>query len=95
MIQQAHNGADLLTDRQREIIRLQSLGLTMNEIARVLCIAPNTVNVHLQDAKRKLRIRRATSLTRFAIENGISPIGDVLTDTERRMLKGPIAESTK
>uniref|UniRef100_UPI00403F3EC2 sigma factor-like helix-turn-helix DNA-binding protein n=1 Tax=Aeribacillus sp. FSL K6-8210 TaxID=2954683 RepID=UPI00403F3EC2 len=44
-----------LTDRQRECLRLVYVdGLGENEVARVLGIARNTVNVHLNTACNKI-----------------------------------------
>ena len=37
-------------------------------------------------AMARLGVRKITMLTRYAIASGIAPIGDQLTDDERRML---------
>jgi DNA-binding CsgD family transcriptional regulator len=95
MVRQTHSDAYSLTQRQREVIRLQSLGLTASEIARVLSVSSNTISIHLQDAKRQLGIHRATALARFAIEHGISPIGDELTAKELRLLAKSTAKGNQ
>lgn len=43
-----------LTDRQREILALLSEGLTMQAIARRLCLSPRTVGKHLERMYRRL-----------------------------------------
>ena len=76
-----------LTQRQREIVRLISLGCTNIEIGRILGLSPNTVDIHRTRAMAVLGIGRATLLTRIAIKSKLSPLDDELTPAERRKLK--------
>lgn len=63
----------LLTPREREVLRLIAGGRTNKEIAAELGISPRTVESHRESLTRKLRIRSIAGLTRFAIETGIAP----------------------
>jgi DNA-binding CsgD family transcriptional regulator len=73
-----------LTGRQRQVVRLVSLGCSCAEIGAILELSPNTVDIHRTRAMRALAINRATLLTRVAIEHRISPLGDQLTLAEQR-----------
>jgi two-component system, LuxR family, response regulator FixJ len=75
---------DSLTPRQREVVRLTSLGLTVNEIAKVLGIAPSTADNHRSRAMKILGTDRAVLLARIAIKYKISSMTDRLTLAERR-----------
>jgi DNA-binding CsgD family transcriptional regulator len=50
-------GSSLLTSQERKVMLLVVEGLTSNEIARRLGIAPSTVNTHVRSAKHKLGAR--------------------------------------
>jgi DNA-binding CsgD family transcriptional regulator len=73
-----------LTPRQREVVRLISLGCTVKEAAGVLDLAPNTVDNHRTRAMKVLNVDRATLLTRVAILHGVSGLTDKLTAAEQR-----------
>ena len=73
-----------LTPRHRQVVRLVSLGCTINEIAEILDLSPNTIDNHRLRAMKILGVDRATVLTRVAIKYRISPMGDQLTRAERR-----------
>src|SRR6266478_2486219 len=63
----AENVLKVLTDRQRQIMRLVSEGLSNKAIARRLNISHGTVKVHLHHIYQKLEINNRTVLTRLAI----------------------------
>lgn len=73
-----------LTPRQREVVRLTSLGCTVNEIAKILNIAPSTADNHRSRAMKILGTDRAVLLARIAIKYNISSMRDRLTAAERR-----------
>jgi DNA-binding CsgD family transcriptional regulator len=81
-----------LTIKQRAVIRLVSLGCTVAETALVLHISERTAENHKNRAMDRLGIHKAALLARFAIENGIAPVGDSLTDDERHDLSTLCAE---
>ena len=58
--------SDRLTDREREVARLVALAHTNQQIARQLGISPHTVNYHLRQIFRKLRISSRVSLAPYA-----------------------------
>ncbi len=75
---------DMLTPRQREVVRLTSLGCTVNEIAKILAIAPSTADNHRSRAMKILGTDRAVLLARIAIKYKISSMTDRLTAAERK-----------
>jgi DNA-binding NarL/FixJ family response regulator len=64
---------DLLTDRQREILNLVSLGHTNREIATILKISVRTVEVHRFHLMRRLNVRNVAQLFGRALALGLVP----------------------
>jgi DNA-binding NarL/FixJ family response regulator len=60
-----------LTEREVEIIRLISNGLSSNDIAEKLFISDRTVDKHRFNLMKKLNVKNATSLIKFAMKNGL------------------------
>ena len=60
--------ADLLTPRQRDILRLVSIGHTNREIAEVLEISVRTVEVHRARVFEKMDVKSAVELTNLLRE---------------------------
>jgi DNA-binding CsgD family transcriptional regulator len=58
-----------LTDREVEILRLVTQGLTYAQIAERLIISSHTVNAHLRTIYGKLGVNSRSSATRFAVEH--------------------------
>jgi DNA-binding CsgD family transcriptional regulator len=77
---------DSLSPRQREIVRLTSLGCTSHEIATILGMSRWTVENHQFQAKERLGVSKAAVLTRIAIKHKISPLDDKLSLAEERKL---------
>ena len=74
---------ETLTPRERETLRLAAEGYTNAEIALRLSISPRTVEVHRANMMRKLNLRTATDLVRYALQQGILPLqGDPRPDEE-------------
>ena len=63
--------ADVLTPRQRDILRLVSIGHTNREIAEVLEISVRTVEVHRFNLMRRLNVRNVAQLLRRALQLGL------------------------
>jgi two-component system, NarL family, nitrate/nitrite response regulator NarL len=63
----AGNGLTALTERERQIMRLVSEGLSNKEIGRRLNIADGTIKVHLHHIFQKLEISNRTVLAALAI----------------------------
>ena len=60
-----------LTAREREVLVEIARGSTNKEIATRFGISVRTVESHRDSLARKLQVKGAASLTRFAIENGL------------------------
>ena len=60
------NSLTILTERECQIVRLVSEGLSNKEIARVLNITDGTIKVHLHNIFQKLEISNRTVLAIFA-----------------------------
>ena len=73
-----------LTPRQREVVRLVSLGCTMDEAAAILKLSPSTVDNHRARAMKILGADKAAIVTRLAIKHRISSLTDQLTAAEKR-----------
>lgn len=63
---------DVLTDREREAVRLAALGLTNNQIADQLIISPHTVKTHINRAMTKLDARDRSQLVVIAYQTGLA-----------------------
>jgi DNA-binding CsgD family transcriptional regulator len=61
----------MLSRRQLEVLRLGAEGLTVEEMARELHRSDKTIDNHLRELYRQLRIHNRAQLTRFAAEHGI------------------------
>lgn len=75
--QASDEATELLSEREREVIRLVAMGLSNKEIAEKMFIAVNTVMTHRRNISRKLDIHAAAGLTIYAIVNGIISVNDV------------------
>lgn len=64
-------GVELLTDREREVLRLVAQGLATKEIAARLFISTRTVETHRANLMRKLDLHSVAKLTQFAIREGL------------------------
>lgn len=65
---------DKLTVRQLQVLRLISEGHTTAEVAAALSISPKTVASHRYALLKRLNLRTAADLTRYAIRNGVAPM---------------------
>jgi two-component system nitrate/nitrite response regulator NarL len=74
----SENPLTTLTDRERQIMRLVSEGLSNKEIGRRLNIADGTIKVHLHNIFQKLEISNRTVLAALAISQSdrVGPSGD-------------------
>ena len=66
--------SSVLTEREYEIIRLLSLGMTSKEIALNLDISPKTVDACRRNIMHKLRINSMAELIKHAIREGITSV---------------------
>lgn len=61
----------LLSGREREVLHLIAEGLSAKEIAVDLAISTKTVEAHRTSLMRKLGVRKATELVRYALRHGL------------------------
>ncbi len=61
----------LLSAREREVLRLIADGLSAKEVATELSISTKTVEAHRTSLMRKLDVRKATELVRYALRHGL------------------------
>jgi DNA-binding NarL/FixJ family response regulator len=73
-----------LTFREKQVIRLVTLGCSVRQVAAVLRLAPSTVDNHRTRAMAKLGTDKAALLTRIAIKRRITSLSDRLTPAEKR-----------
>lgn len=60
-----------LSVREREVLQLIAEGLSAKEIASQLSISTKTVEAHRTSLMRKLGVRKATELVRYALRRGL------------------------
>jgi DNA-binding NarL/FixJ family response regulator len=68
--QDADRVLGLLTEREREILDLLSQGLRNDDIARNLFISPQTVQTHVRNILRKLRVHSKLEAVALAVRHG-------------------------
>lgn len=66
---------DLLTDREREVVRLVAAGLTNDQIAAELFMSPLTAKTHVSRAMTKLGARDRAQLVMLSYETRLAQIG--------------------
>jgi two-component system response regulator NreC len=64
-------GQPLLTEREREVVRLVAEGLSSREIAERLCISVKTVDTHRANIMDKIGVHSVAELIKYAIREGI------------------------
>jgi DNA-binding NarL/FixJ family response regulator len=67
----AETGAETLTEREVEVLRLVARGASNPQIAEALCITVNTVKVHLRNILDKLRLENRTQAATYAVQSGL------------------------
>jgi two-component system response regulator NreC len=61
----------LLSGREREVLHFIADGLSAKEVAVELSISTKTVEAHRTSLMRKLGVRKATELVRYALRHGL------------------------
>jgi DNA-binding NarL/FixJ family response regulator len=62
----------VLTERETEILRMVSTGLTARQIAEKLVVSHRTVQNHIQNTLQKLQLHNRVELTRWAVDQGLA-----------------------
>ena len=65
------DGYDVLTDREKQVLKLVAEGYAHKEVADMLKISPKTVVVHQTNILEKLGLNNRSELIRFALSRGI------------------------
>jgi DNA-binding NarL/FixJ family response regulator len=65
------SGWDMLTHREREVLKLVAEGHPNKYIADYLCLSVKTVEKHRSNLMKKLDLHNASMLTSYAIEKGL------------------------
>jgi len=63
---------ELLTSREREVMKLIAEGNRNKDIAQYLSISLKTVEKHRSNLMKKLDLHSASSITSYAIKNGLA-----------------------
>ena len=68
----SNGSSEVLTSRERDVIKLVSQGSTNRQIAEKLVVTENTVKVHLRNIYRKLDVQNRHQLTALAHQSGLN-----------------------
>ncbi|TPG16519.1 LuxR family transcriptional regulator [Sphingomonas koreensis] len=63
-----------LTGREKEVLELVVEGFSAKEIALHLCIAPRTVECHIDHLRSKTRSRNRAQMVAVAVRTGLVPM---------------------
>jgi DNA-binding NarL/FixJ family response regulator len=66
-----HTGMELLSDREREILKLVATGYISSEISEMLKITIQTVNTHIKNTHHKLHVRTRAQAVSLAASSGL------------------------
>ena len=61
----------ILTDRERQVMKLIAEGYRTKDIAARLTLSPRTVETHRTNLMKKLDLTSVSAVTAYAIANGI------------------------
>lgn len=70
-IQPEEDPFSILSNREREVLQLIAEGMSAKEIAVELKISTKTVEAHRTSLMKKLNVRKATELVRYALRHGL------------------------
>jgi DNA-binding CsgD family transcriptional regulator len=73
-----------LSNREKQVVRLISLGCTLNEAALILHLSPSTIDNHKTRIMAKLSTNKITLLTRIALKRRYTTLDDCLSAAEKR-----------
>jgi DNA-binding NarL/FixJ family response regulator len=62
---------DLLSDREREVLKLVASGYVSSEISQMLSITVQTVNTHIKNTHHKLHVRNRAQAVSMAAQSGL------------------------
>lgn len=62
---------DLLSEREKDVVKCFGEGMSYKETAAKLCLSPRTIETHRNSIMEKLEINSLAELIKYAIRNGI------------------------
>lgn len=65
------SGWEMLSKREREVLKLVAEGNTNKNISILMCISVKTVEKHRSNLMKKLNLHNSAAVTAFAIEKGL------------------------
>ncbi len=68
---------EILSVREREIVKLIAEGKSSKEIGVLLFISSRTVQHHRANIMKKLNLKKTADVVKYAIQKGLSPSADV------------------
>lgn len=71
------DSGEVLTDREKEVLRRVAQGLSTKEIADKMCLSVHTVNSHRKNIGAKLNIHSVTGLAIYAVLHNIIDINEI------------------
>jgi DNA-binding NarL/FixJ family response regulator len=86
-------GADELTTREREVIRMVARGMSTEEVARELIIGEATVRTHVYRVRTKLGVRDRAELVSLAYRTGLIQSDEQSFGDER--IPSPVGARTR
>jgi DNA-binding NarL/FixJ family response regulator len=63
---------DSLSTREKQVLQLVVEGRTSNDIAKMLCLSPKSIDTYRSRLMTKLGVRDISSLVKFALEHGLT-----------------------
>ncbi len=69
--QEESNLVGILSERERDVLKLTAMGFTSREIGEQLSLSPKTIDTYRERAMMKLNIEHRTDLIRFALRAGL------------------------
>jgi DNA-binding NarL/FixJ family response regulator len=63
-----------LTDREREVLKMTSEGISTKEAAGALSVSAKTIETHRRNIMEKLNLHSIAELTKYAIREGLTSL---------------------
>jgi DNA-binding NarL/FixJ family response regulator len=74
-VHETHDEGDALSEREKEVLRLVSEGLTNRAIGVRLNLSENTIKFHLKNILQKLHMRNRAQAVAYALQSGLLSAG--------------------
>lgn len=73
----ALQAVDVLTEREREVLKWVAMGLATKEIAEKMCLSVHTVNTYRKNISQKLNIHSVAGMAFYAVLHHIIDINEI------------------